>query len=351
MLYRFEWTNLEISWRDGFSTEHPKYIEYLLLSRSKISNVPPMKNRGRKLNNHDQNLSSFIQYWAMHPRIRIWFSISFTMEQNLIVVALDATQKHKKNWRHWRSWRSWMSDRWIHKPSRTFACSSQGSQNTYKSKSHIPDRLISILTFHKAFQQSSVNLLRKSVFHLLHSVTLCSTLLHSVTLCYTLSIPIYFHSKYPVWHRMLSSQWHHRFIPLSVSHNLLIAIPENRITDCEKENQLPSNQFLILSFPFLSTWLDLAWLDLTWLVSSCLVSSCLLTVGEFETNPMKITDYEMQRIDKRTIYSAFWNAYSASYLPYKGKGSVRQSEQNCFVHFNETITFGQWWRLFNSGPK
>jgi hypothetical protein len=55
-----------------------------------------------------------------------------------------------------------------------------------------------------------------------------------------------------------------------------------------------------------------------------------------------MSDYEMQRIDKTTIYSAFWNAHPAGYLPYRRyrrKGFIGQSQQNCFVHFIEAIIF------------
>jgi hypothetical protein len=56
-----------------------------------------------------------------------------------------------------------------------------------------------------------------------------------------------------------------------------------------------------------------------------------------------MSDCEMQRIDKPTIYNAFWNAYLAGYLPYRmyrRKGPIGQSQQNGFVHFIETIIFG-----------
>jgi hypothetical protein len=56
---------------------------------------------------------------------------------------------------------------------------------------------------------------------------------------------------------------------------------------------------------------------------------------------MKLSDCEMQRIDKTTIYSAFWNAYHAGYLPSRRKGLIGQSQQNCFVHFIEAIICGQ----------
>jgi hypothetical protein len=49
----------------------------------------------------------------------------------------------------------------------------------------------------------------------------------------------------------------------------------------------------------------------------------------------------MQRIDKPTIYDALWNACPEGYLPYRRKGLIGQSQQNCFVHFIEVILFEQ----------
>jgi hypothetical protein len=66
-------------------------------------------------------------------------------------------------------------------------------------------------------------------------------------------------------------------------------------------------------------------------------------VGELVRNSMKMSDCERQRIDKPTIYRAFWNAYHAGYLPnrmYRRKGFIGQSQQNYFVRFIETIILG-----------
>jgi hypothetical protein len=40
-----------------------------------------------------------------------------------------------------------------------------------------------------------------------------------------------------------------------------------------------------------------------------------------------MSDCEMQRIDKPTTYSAFWNAHPAGYLSYRRKGLIGQSQQ------------------------
>jgi hypothetical protein len=59
---------------------------------------------------------------------------------------------------------------------------------------------------------------------------------------------------------------------------------------------------------------------------------------------MKMSECELQRIDKPMTFSAFWNAYYAGYLlrrRYRRKGLIGQSQQNCFLHFIETIIFGQ----------
>jgi hypothetical protein len=59
---------------------------------------------------------------------------------------------------------------------------------------------------------------------------------------------------------------------------------------------------------------------------------------------MKMADDEMQRIDKPTIYGAFWNPHPAGCVPhgrYRTKGFIGQSQQNCFAHFIEAIIFGQ----------
>jgi hypothetical protein len=71
--------------------------------------------------------------------------------------------------------------------------------------------------------------------------------------------------------------------------------------------------------------------------------TCLRTVREHMWNLMKISDCEMQRISKPTIYCAFWNASYAGYLPYRRKGFIGQSQPNCFVHFIKPIIF-RWWR-------
>jgi hypothetical protein len=54
-------------------------------------------------------------------------------------------------------------------------------------------------------------------------------------------------------------------------------------------------------------------------------------------------DCERQRIDKPMIYSAFWNAYLAGYLPYRAyrtKELDGPSGLNCFVHFIEPSSLG-----------
>jgi hypothetical protein len=52
-----------------------------------------------------------------------------------------------------------------------------------------------------------------------------------------------------------------------------------------------------------------------------------------------MSDWEMQRIDKPVIFSAFWNAYPAGYLPDRRKRFIGQSQQNRFIHFIEAIIF------------
>jgi hypothetical protein len=60
----------------------------------------------------------------------------------------------------------------------------------------------------------------------------------------------------------------------------------------------------------------------------------ILTIGELVRNSMKISDCEMQRIDKPTIYtlySAFWNGYPAGYLlysMYRRKRFIGRCQQN-----------------------
>jgi hypothetical protein len=49
---------------------------------------------------------------------------------------------------------------------------------------------------------------------------------------------------------------------------------------------------------------------------------CLLTVGELVRSPIKMSDCEMQRINKPTIYNAFWTTYYAGYLPSRRKDSL-----------------------------
>jgi hypothetical protein len=49
----------------------------------------------------------------------------------------------------------------------------------------------------------------------------------------------------------------------------------------------------------------------------------------------------MQRIDKPTIYKAFWKAYPADYLPHGRQEFIAQSQQNSFVHVIEAIIFGR----------
>jgi hypothetical protein len=54
-----------------------------------------------------------------------------------------------------------------------------------------------------------------------------------------------------------------------------------------------------------------------------------------------MVDCELQRIANPTIYSAFWNAYLAGYLPYRKTEFIGQSQQNCFVHIIEAMMFGR----------
>jgi hypothetical protein len=48
-------------------------------------------------------------------------------------------------------------------------------------------------------------------------------------------------------------------------------------------------------------------------------SICLLTVGELLRKPIEISDCQMHRIDKPTIYNALWKGCPAGYLPYRRK--------------------------------
>jgi hypothetical protein len=41
------------------------------------------------------------------------------------------------------------------------------------------------------------------------------------------------------------------------------------------------------------------------------------------------------------MFSAFWNAYPAGYVPDRRKGFTGQGQQNCFTHFIEAIIFGR----------
>jgi hypothetical protein len=56
---------------------------------------------------------------------------------------------------------------------------------------------------------------------------------------------------------------------------------------------------------------------------------------------MKMPGCESQRMDRPTIYSDFWSAYLAGYLPNRRRRFIGENQQNCFVHITEAIIFGR----------